>query len=169
MVEFWTNTAEKMTGEGNLVNMTPYITSKLNQFVMNEYISPVVLVKKSNINFREVIDNDKILLISLSKGKLGKIGVNILGTIMLSRIVNAALARENIPEQQRKDFTLFVDEFQNFVSRSVMYAMSEARKYGLSLVLANQTLGQLDEHMKQSVLGNVGSTMFDSFKRMKIS
>jgi hypothetical protein len=107
-----------------------------------------------------IIDNNKILLVSLLKGKIGKIGVNILGTIILSRIINAAMSRENIDENSRKDFVLFVDEFQNFVSQSEMYAMSEARKYRLSMVLANQTLGQLSENMKQSVLGNVGSTIF---------
>ncbi len=160
VVDFWKETAIRMTGENNIVNITPYITSKLNQLLINEYIKPIVVTKKSNIDFREVIDNDKILLVSLQKGKIGKIGVNILGTIILSRIINAALSRENINEDDRKDFTLFVDEFQNFVSQSIISAMSEARKYRLSLVLANQTLGQLNESIKQSVLGNVGSTIF---------
>jgi len=127
---------------------------------MNEYIKPIIDTRASNINFREVVDNDKILLVSLSKGKIGKIGVNILGTVILSRIINAAMSRENIPEEERKDITLFVDEFQNFVSQSIMSAMSEARKYRLSMVLANQTLGQLKRDIVQSVLGNVGSTMF---------
>jgi len=160
VVDFWREVAVKLTGDQSLANFTPYIVSKFNQMLINEYIKPIVVTQKSNINFREIIDNDKILLVSLSKGKIGKIGVNILGTIILSRIINAALSRENIAENDRKDFILFVDEFQNFVSQSVMYAMSEARKYRLSLVLANQTLGQLSDNMKQSVLGNVGSTMF---------
>jgi CheY-like chemotaxis protein len=160
VVDFWRETAVKLSGDYTLVNFTPYITSKLNQLLINEYIKPIVVTKKSNIDFREIIDNDKILLVSLSKGKIGKIGVNILGTIILSRIINAALSRESIPENNRKDFTLFVDEFQNFVSQSIVYAMSEARKYRLSLVLANQTLGQLNDSIKQSVLGNVGSTIF---------
>ena len=160
VVDFWRKTAVELSGDYSLVNFTIYITSKLNQLLINEYIRPVVVTQKSNINFREVIDTNKILLVSLSKGKIGKIGVNILGSIILSRIINAALSRQNIPEADRKDFALFVDEFQNFASQSVMYAMSEARKYRLSLVLANQTLGQLNENMKQSVLGNVGSTIF---------
>jgi hypothetical protein len=160
VVDFWKETAVKLSGDFSLANFTPYITSKLNQLLINEYIRPIFAVQKSNIDFREIIDQDKILLISLSKGKIGKIGVNILGTIILSRIINAALSRENIPENDRKDFILFVDEFQNFVSQSIMYAMSESRKYRLSLVLANQTLGQLNENIKQSVLGNVGSTIF---------
>lgn len=160
VVDFWRETAVKLSGDNNLTNFTPYIVSKLNQLTMNEYIKPIVATQKSNINFREIIDNDKILMVSLSKGKIGKIGVNILGTIVLSRIINAALSRQDIYEDSRKNFTLFVDEFQNFVSHSVMSAMSEARKYRLSLVLANQTLGQLSENMKNSVLGNVGSTIF---------
>lgn len=160
VVDYWRETVQRLSGEYSLANFTPYIVSKLNQLLINEYIRPVVVTKKSNINFRNIIDNEKILLVSLSKGKIGKIGVNILGTIVLSRIINAALSRQNIHESKRKDFTLFVDEFQNFMSHSVMYAMSEARKYRLSLVLANQTLGQLNERMKESVLGNVGSTIF---------
>lgn len=160
VVDFWNETAIRLSGDYSLANFTPYIISKLNQLLINEYIRPIVVTKKSNINFRNIIDNDKILLVSLSKGKIGKIGVNILGTIILSRIINAALSRQNIPENKRKDFTLFVDEFQNFMSQSVMYAMSEARKYRLSLVLANQTLGQLNDRMKESILGNVGSTIF---------
>lgn len=160
VVEFWKETAIRMTGENNLTNMTPYIVSKLNQLTMNEFVKPIISTKASNINFREVIDNDKILMVSLSKGKIGKIGVNILGTIVLSRIINAALSRQDLYEDSRKNFTLFVDEFQNFMSHSVMYAMSEARKYRLSLVLANQTLGQLSDNMKHSILGNVGSTIF---------
>jgi len=160
VVDFWKETAVRLSGDYSLANFTPYIISKLNQLLINEYIRPIVVTKKSNINFRNIIDNDKILLVSLSKGKIGKIGVNILGTIILSRIINAALSRQNIPENKRKDFTLFVDEFQNFMSQSVMYAMSEARKYRLSLVLANQTLGQLNDRMKESILGNVGSTIF---------
>lgn len=160
VVDFWQETAIKLTGESALVNIAPYIVSKLNQLLINEYIKPIVVTPKSNIDFREVIDNNKILLISLSKGKIGKIGVNILGTIVLSKIVNAALSREDMPENERQDFTLFVDEFQNFVSASLISAMSEARKYRLSLVLANQTLGQLNESIKESVLGNVGSTIF---------
>ena len=160
VVEFWKETALRMTGENNLTNMTPYIVSKLNQLTINEFVKPIISTKTSNINFREVIDNDKILMVSLSKGKIGKIGVNILGTIVLSRIINAALSRQDLYEDSRKNFTLFVDEFQNFMSHSVMYAMSEARKYRLSLVLANQTLGQLSDNMKHSILGNVGSTIF---------
>ena len=159
VVNFW-RSAGRITGDWSLENFTIYITSKLNQLLINEYIRPIVVTHKSNINFREVIDNDQILLVSLPKGKIGKIGVNILGTVILSRIINAALSRENTPEDFRKDFTLFVDEFQNFASQSVMFAMSEARKYRLSLVIANQTLGQLSESMRQSVLGNVGSTIF---------
>ena len=150
----------RITGVINLTNLSPYIVSKLNQLTMNEFVKPIISTKASNINFREVIDNDKILMVSLSKGKIGKIGVNILGTIVLSRIINAALSRQDLYEDSRKNFTLFVDEFQNFMSHSVMYAMSEARKYRLSLVLANQTLGQLSDNMKHSILGNVGSTIF---------
>jgi len=160
VVDFWKETAVKLTGDVSLTNMTPYIVSKLNKLLINDYIKPIVATNKSSIDFREIIDGDKILLISLSKGKIGSGGVNILGSVILSRIINAAMSREDIAEEERRDYSLFIDEFQNFLSHSLMYAMSESRKYRLSLVLANQTLGQLEDPVKQAVLGNVGSTIF---------
>lgn len=160
VVDFWNEVAVKTTHEYALVNFVPYIASKLNQLTMNEFINPIVAVKKSNISFRELIDNEKILLVSLSKGTIGKIGVNILGTVILSRIVNAAQSQVNIPEYERKDFILFVDEFQNFISESLMNGLAENRKFKLSMVLANQTLGQLSTGIKEALLGNAGSRIF---------
>lgn len=93
----------------------------------------------------------------LSKGKLGEIGVKLLGMILFARLLLAALSRDDVQENKRADFCLFVDEFQNFTSESVAQMLSEARKYRLNLVLANQTLGQLQNSILESVLGNVGS------------
>lgn len=157
--KFWEQ-AIRVTGEAGLSNMTVYVTSKLNRLVQDHYLRPIVSQQRSTINFREIIDTRKILLVKLAKGKLGDIGVKLVGSILFARFLMAALSRENVPESQREDFTLFVDEFQNLTSDSIADALSEARKYRLSLVLANQTFGQLKEGILKSVLGNVGSLVF---------
>lgn len=160
VVDFWRREAERAGGEAALRNISPYITSKLNMFIQNHYVRPIISQKRTEINFRDIIDNKKILLVKLTKGKLGDLGVKLFGTILFAKLLMAALSRENIPESSRQDFALFVDEFQNFTSDSIADALSEARKYRLSLVLANQTLGQLKEQILKSVLGNVGSLIF---------
>lgn len=160
VIDVWTNEIDKVGGDCALRNMSPYITSKLNMFIQNHYVLPIVSKRQSEIDFRNVIDNKKILLVKLTRGKLGSINVKLFGTILFAKLLMAALSRENIPESSRQDFTLFVDEFQNFTSDSIADALSEARKYRLSLVLANQTLGQLKEQILTSVLGNVGSLIF---------
>jgi len=160
VVAFWEQEAERAGGEAALRNIAPYITSKLNMFIQNHYVRPIISQKRTEIDFRDIIDNKKILLVKLTKGKLGDLGVRIFGTILFAKLLMAALSRENIPENSRQDFTLFVDEFQNFTSDSIADALSEARKYRLSLVLANQTLGQLKEQILKSVLGNAGSLIF---------
>jgi len=168
---FWLE-AIRTKGEAGLDYLSPYITSKLNQFISNDYIFPIISRRKSGLDFRELIDSDKILLVKLSKGRLGEIGVRLLGMILFARLLLAALSRDDIQENQRKDFCLFVDEFQNFTSESVAQMLSEARKYRLNLVLANQTLGQLRNSILDSVLGNVGSLVIfrpgiNDFDRIK--
>lgn len=160
VVDFWRREAERAGGEASLRNMSPYITSKLNMFIQNHYVRPIISQKRTEINFRDIIDNKKILLVKLTKGKLGDLGVKLFGTVLFAKLLMAALSRENIPEKSRQDFALFVDEFQNFTSDSIADALSEARKYRLSMVLANQALGQLKEQILKSVLGNVGSLIF---------
>ncbi len=155
--KFWEEEAEKAGGEAALANMVPYITSKLNTFISNDYMRPIIAQQKSGFNFRETMDQGKILLINLSKGRLGDLNSNLLGLIIVGKILMAALSRTDLPEEERRDFYLYIDEFQNVTTKSIAVILSEARKYRLDLIIANQFIGQLDEDIKKAVFGNVGS------------
>ena len=158
---FWKKEAEKAGGEAALANVVPYITSKLTQFVSNEMMRLVIGQQKSAFNFRKVMDEGKILLVKLSKGKIGDMNAYLLGMVLVGRILMAALSRTDMPKEQRKDFYLYIDEFQNFTTDSIAIILSEARKYMLNLIIANQFLGQLvkgqDTRIKDAVFGNVGT------------
>jgi len=162
VVNFWREEAEKVgyDKEHGLRNLTPYITSKLNAFIYNDYLRRLIDERRSTIDFRQVIDEGKVLLVKLPKGKLGSFGVRLFGTVLFARLLMAALSREDTPEDERRDFFLFVDEFQHFTSEATASMLSEARKYRLALVLANQTLGQLEDRILHAVLGNAGSLVF---------
>lgn len=118
---------------------------------------------KSAFNLREVMDNQKILLVNLSKGKLGEVNSSLLGLIMVSKIQMAAMARAQMPKKDRKDFYLYMDEFQNFATDSIATILSEARKYRLNLIMAHQYIGQLsqnnDTSIRDAVFGNAGTMM----------
>ena len=160
VVNFWRSEAEKAGGELSLENVAPYVTSKLTRFVQNHYVTPIVGQKHSTINFREILDKRKILLVKLTKRKLGQLATRLLGTILFARLLMAALSREDTPEEKREDFTIFVDEFQNFISDSFELMLSEVRKYRIGLVMANQDLGRLRPNMLKALFGNVGSFVF---------
>lgn len=166
VVDFWRKEAEKAGGEAALANMVPYITSKLNQFVSNDVMRPIIGQQKSAFNFRELMDNRKILLVKLSKGKIGELNAYLLGMVIVGKILMAALSRTDMAKEDRKDFYLYIDEFQNFTTDSIAIILSEARKYMLNLVIAHQYIGQLtknnDTTIRDAVFGNVGTTM--SFK-----
>ena len=156
--EFWQLEAEKAGGEQSLANIAPYITSKLNAFIFNEFLRPIINQKKSSFNFREVMDSQKILIVNLSKGKIGDINANLLGMIIVGKLMMAALSRIDIlDEKARKDFYLYMDEFQNFTTDSIATILSEARKYRLDLIVAHQFIKQLKESIRDAVFGNVGS------------
>lgn len=157
VIDFWEKEAVKTTGEAGLANMTPYITSKFNSFIANDYIRPIIAQPKSSFNFRDVMDNNKILLVSLSKGKIGDLNASLLGMVITGRILMAALGRANLPPEQRNDFYFYIDEFQNFTTDSISTILSEARKYKLNLILAHQFIGQLTDEIRTAVFGNVGS------------
>ena len=154
---FWEFEAEKAGGEAALANMAPYITSKINGFIANEYLRPILSQQDSAFNFREVIDQKKILLVNLSKGRIGDINANLLGMFMVGKLLIAALSRVDAPEEQRNDFYLYIDEFQNFTTDSIATILAEARKYRLNLIIANQFIKQLVEKIRDAVFGNVGS------------
>lgn len=157
VVDFWTKEAEKAGGEAALANMVPYITSKLTTFISNDMMRPIIAQQKSTINFREVMDNKKILLVNLSKGRIGEINARLLGMVVVGKILMAALSRVDTPEDQRADFYLYMDEFQNVTTNSISQILSEARKYRLCLNIAHQFIAQLKEDISKSVFGNVGS------------
>lgn len=154
---FWEDVAEKAGGEAALQNIVPYITSKFDIFLANEIMRPIVGQEKSAFNFREVMDTRKILLVNLSKGRLGDINSHLLGLIIVGKLLMAALSRGEIPQKDRKDFYLYIDEFQNVTTKSISTILSEARKYRLNLTVAHQFIGQLEEDIKKAIFGNVGS------------
>ena len=154
---FWEEEAEKAGGEAALANMVPYITSKLTPFLSNDMMRPIISQQKSTLDFREIMDTQKILLINLSKGKIGETNSHLLGMIIVGKILMAALGRVDIPEDERKDFYMYIDEFQNVTTDSIAQILSEARKYRLALIIAHQFIGQLSEDISKAVFGNVGS------------
>lgn len=158
---FWEKEAQKAGGEAALANMVPYITSKLTQFLANDFMRPIVCQQKSTLNFREAMDSKKILLVQLSKGKIGDMNAYLLGMIIVGKILMSALARGDMPEEERQDFYLYIDEFQNFLTDSMQIILSEARKYRLCLTIAHQYIGQLvknnDTKFKDAIFGNVGT------------
>ena len=152
----------------------PYFSSKFVSFNTNRLIRNIIWQTKSAFKFDDVMNNQKILLINLSKGKIWELNAQLLGMIIVSKVYNSAMARASIPESERKDFYLYVDEFQNFVSGTFADILSEARKYRLGLIMAHQYIAQLDpakwlgdswgwkSDVKAAVFGNVGTMM--SFK-----
>jgi len=166
VVDFWHNEAEKAGGEAALANIVPYITSKLTSFISNDMMRPIIGQQTSSFNFRDIMDTQKILLVDLSKGVVGEMNAYLLGMIIVGKILMAALSRADMSAASRKDFYLYIDEFQNFTTNSVCQILSEARKYGLNLVIAHQYIGQLskgqDTAIKDAVFGNVGTML--SFK-----
>jgi hypothetical protein len=154
--QFWAS-AEQTTGDQGLANFVPYITSKFDNFISNDIMRPVVLQEKSVFNFREIMDNKKILLVNLSKGRLGDINANLIGLLIVGKIQMAALSRVDMYGQKMNDFYLYIDEFQNVTTDSIASILSEARKYRLSLTVAHQYISQLEEKIRDAVFGNVGS------------
>ncbi|MEA1963301.1 MAG: type IV secretion system DNA-binding domain-containing protein [Patescibacteria group bacterium] len=163
VVDFWKKEAEKAGGDAALANVVPYVTSKLTQFISNDTMRPIIGQQKSSFNIRDIMDKQKILLVDLSKGQVGEMNAYLLGMILVGKILMSALSRTDISEDARKDFYLYIDEFQNFTTDSICSILSEARKYNLSLIIANQYLGQLvknqDTSIKDAVFGNVGTMM----------
>ena len=157
VVQFWTQIATKAGGEASLENMVPYITSKFDVFNANDYMRPIIGQEKSSFNFRDIMDNKKILLVNLSKGRLGEINANLLGMIIVGKLLMAALSRADAIGTNFPPFYLYIDEFQNITTNSIASILSEARKYKLSLTVAHQFIAQLDEKIRDAVFGNVGS------------
>lgn len=156
--QFWDN-AEKTTGDQGLANYVPYVTNKFDVFVTNDIMRPIIAQEHSAFNFRDIMDQKKIFLVNLSKGRLGDINSNLIGLVLVGKILMAALSRVDVlgKGETPPDFYLYIDEFQNVTTDSIATILSEARKYRLSLTVAHQYIKQLDESIKNAVFGNVGS------------
>lgn len=161
IVQFWKKIAAAAEGESSLESIAPYITSKFDVFLTNDIMRPVVSQEKSAFNFREIMDGKKIFLANLSKGRLGDRNTALLGLILVSKFLQAAFSRVDTLAGQAKGelppFYLYIDEFQNFATPSISTILSEARKYKLSLTIAHQFIAQLDEKIRDAVIGNVGT------------
>lgn len=153
--QFWNEIATKAGGESQLENIVPYITSKFDVFTANDIMRPIIAQERSSFDFKDVMDNRKILLVNLSKGKLGDINSHLLGLILVGKILMAALSRE--VSKDLPPFYLYIDEFQNVTTDSINTILSEARKYKLCLSVFHQFIAQLDDGIRDSIFGNVGS------------
>lgn len=153
---YWTDQIAQ-TSDFHKSEVLDYIVSKFGRFVTNKMIRNIIGQSESAFNFREVMDNGKILLINLSKGKIGEENSSFLGLIIVPKILVAAMSRQDMPMDQRRDFFLYVDEFQNFATPDFAQILSEARKYRLNLIVANQFVGQMEEEVKNAIFGNVGT------------
>ncbi|MBI5127223.1 type IV secretion system DNA-binding domain-containing protein [Candidatus Roizmanbacteria bacterium] len=153
---YWTDQIAQ-TSDFHKSEVLDYIVSKFGRFVTNKTMRNIIGQSVSAFDFRRCMDEGKILLINLSKGKLGEENSSFLGLVLIPKVLVAAMSRQEIPEEKRRDFFLYVDEFQNFATPDFATILSEARKYHLNLTVANQFIGQMEEEVKNAVFGNVGS------------
>ncbi len=157
--DYWTKefpASQKSNDAGEVIT---WFSSKWGPFLSNTTMRNILGQAKSGFNIREIMDSQKIFLVNLSKGRLGDINSQLLGMILVMKFQQAAMSRADMEEDQRKDFCLFVDEFQNFATESFESILSEARKYRLNLFLANQFMTQLTDKIREGILGNVGTIM----------
>jgi hypothetical protein len=155
---FWTDQIAK-TNEFHKSETLGYLTSKFDRFVTNLAVRNIIGQSQSSFNMRDIMDKKKILIVNLSKGLVGEENMQFLGVLLIPKIIAAALSREDTPEDQRKDFFFYVDEFQNFATEEFASILSEARKYRLNLTVANQYIAQMEESIKNAIFGNVGTLM----------
>ncbi len=153
---YWTDQIAQ-TSEFHKSEVLDYIVSKFGRFITNKTIRNIIGQSHSSFDFRKVMDEGKILIVNLSKGKLGEENSNFLGLVLVPRLLSAAMSRADIPIEQRRPFHLYVDEFQNFATPDFATILSEARKYKLNLTVANQFTSQMEDEVKNAVFGNVGT------------
>ena len=158
VLDFW-NKEMAQTSDYHKSEVLGWFVSKFGAFLSNEMMRNIIGQTKSGFNLRDIMDNKKILLVNLSKGKTGELNSQLLGMIFVMKFQAAAMGRADIPEEQRQDFSLYVDEFQNFATDSFEGILSEARKYRLNLILANQFMTQLNDKVREAIIGNVGTVI----------
>ena len=155
--DYWTKEFPQSQKSSDAGEVITWFASKWGPFIANTIMRNTLGQVKSGFNIREIMDNKKIFLVNLSKGRLGDINANLLGMIFVMKFQQAAMSRQDIPESERQDFCLYVDEFQNFATDSFESILSEARKYRLNLIVANQFMTQLTDKIREALLGNVGT------------
>lgn len=155
--DYWSKEFPASQKSSDAGEVTSWFVSKWGPFLSNHMMRNILGQVKSGFNIREIMDNRKIFLVNLSKGKTGELNAKLLGMIFVMKIQAAAMSRADIPEDERKDFCLYVDEFQNFATESFESILSEARKYKLNLIVANQFMTQLTDKIREAILGNCGS------------
>ncbi|MBQ2638382.1 TraM recognition domain-containing protein, partial [Candidatus Saccharibacteria bacterium] len=155
--DYWTKEFPQSQKSNDAGEVITWFASKWGPFLSNTIMRNTLGQVKSGFNIREIMDHKKIFLVNLSKGRLGDINANLLGMIFVMKFQQAAMSRQDIPEHQRQDFCLYVDEFQNFATDSFESILSEARKYRLNLIVANQFMTQLTDKIREALLGNVGT------------
>ncbi|MFH1968177.1 MAG: type IV secretory system conjugative DNA transfer family protein [bacterium] len=153
---FWTKEWAQTTGSTRS-DMLGYVVSKLGRFIENEMMRNIIGQPRSGFDLAKIMDEKKIFLANLSKGLTGEVNSSLLGLILVSKIQMAAMRRARVSEEQRTDFYLYIDEFQNFTTDSIATILSEARKYKLNLIMAHQYIPQLKQEIRDAVLGNVGT------------
>lgn len=158
---YWTDEIAQ-TSDFHKSEVLGYIVSKFDRFVTNKLMRNIIGQSKSSFDFRKIMDEGKILIVNLSKGLVGEENAQFLGLLLVPKILSAAMSRADIKEEQRRDFFLYVDEFQNFATEDFSQILSEARKYKLNLIVGNQYISQIEERVRDAVFGNVGSII--SFK-----
>jgi len=159
VLDFWTKEYPASQRSNESGEVTSWVVSKFGPFMSNTMMRNIMGQTKSGFNLRDIMDGNKILLVNLSKGKMGELNSKLLGMIFVMKFQAAAMGRAHIPEDERKDFSLFVDEFQNFATESFETILSEARKYRLNLVLGNQFMTQLTDKIREAIIGNVGTVI----------
>jgi len=153
---FWLKEWQQTTGSTRS-DMLGYVVSKVGRFIENEMMRNIIGQSRSGFDLSKIMDEKKIFLANLSKGLTGEVNSSLLGLILVSKIQMAAMRRARVPEEQRTDFYLYIDEFQNFTTDSIATILSEARKYKLNLIIAHQYMPQLKQEIRDAVLGNVGT------------
>ncbi|MCK5413592.1 MAG: type IV secretion system DNA-binding domain-containing protein [Candidatus Pacebacteria bacterium] len=153
---FWLNEFTKYSQQFTVDAISP-IQNKVGQFLSSSLVRNIISQTHSTIDMRDIMDNKKIFIVNLAKGKIGEDYSALLGAMLITKIQLAAMGRADIPEEERKDFYLYVDEFQNFATESFAGILSEARKYRLDLVIAHQYIGQLEEEVRDAIFGNIGT------------
>src|SRR5665213_3895111 len=157
VIEFWQKEMPQSQRSNEFGEVMSWFVSKFGAFLSNEMMRNIIGQTKSAFDLRDIMDNKKILLVNLSKGRTGELNSKLLGMVFVMKFQAAAMSRSEIPEDQRVDFSLYVDEFQNFSTDSFATIMSEARKYHLNLIVANQFTTQLTQEIRDAVFGNMGT------------